>query len=641
MQTRLTGIAALVIAIGLIVAAVGSTGAVSPANQYFERTWERTDRPVADGAVSRTWLWGPAANHAALSEEYAGAPGGERLVQYFDKSRMEITDPNGDSSSIWYVTNGLLVVEMVTGNMQMGDATFEEHGPADVPVAGDGDDAEGPTYATFAGLLNASPLPDEATIVQLVDRDGNVSIDASLAAYGVTAAHRVTVPNIDHQVASPFWEFMNASGTVYQDGGLTTATLFESAFYATGYPITEAYWADVKVGGIDLVVLMQCFERRCLTYTPGNPSGWQVEAGNVGLHYHTWRYGQAGTQTATATVTPASTTTSTLTATATGTSAETPAGTSVSTPTNTPTTAATNTPENTPPSSPSNTPSSTATSPTGSYARVYVTEAGQDRVQVFDFSGTHLFTFGQSGTADGEFRNPYAIAVDREKGFVYVADSFNNRIQKFNLDGQHLLSWNSYYPLSVAIGPDGSVYVTEGDYVIERFDSSGASMQSWGGAGTGDGTFYQPVGLAVDQSGSVFVADTGNDRIQSFTARGAFVATWGSTGADIGEYDEPYMIASDQRGSLYVTDKVNNRVVKTDTSGNVLLSWGGFNVPRGIAVEPTSRDHIVFVADTNNDRVVAFNGETGARLFAFGGRGSGAGEFILPYGVAVYVDPLR
>ncbi len=39
-------------------------------------------------------------------------------------------------------------------------------------------------------------------------------------------------------------------------------------------------------------VLLQCFERRCLTYTPTNDPGWEVEAGNVGLHYFIWRYGE-------------------------------------------------------------------------------------------------------------------------------------------------------------------------------------------------------------------------------------------------------------------------------------------------------------------------------------------------------------
>jgi hypothetical protein len=85
---------------------------------------------------------------------------------------------------------------------------------------------------------------------------------------------------------------MNSSGTVYEDGQYIEEPLFENPYYATGRPITEAYWATVKVSGVDHEVLMQCFERRCLTYTPDNDAGWQVEAGNVGQHYQRWRYGQ-------------------------------------------------------------------------------------------------------------------------------------------------------------------------------------------------------------------------------------------------------------------------------------------------------------------------------------------------------------
>src|SRR5690606_19891001 len=218
--------------------------------------------------------------------------GGTREVQYFDKSRMEITNPGGDPSSPWYVTNGLLVVELVTGKLQLGDATFEQHNPAQGNVAGDQDDPTGPTYATIALLLDEPALPDGATITQRVDRDGNITTDPSLAAHGVTAAHHVVVPGIDHQVASPFWAFMQSTGVVYVDGAFVNARLFESDFYATGLPLTEAYWAEVKVAGTYQDVLLQCFERRCLTYTPGNSEGWQVEAGNVGQHYYNWRYAE-------------------------------------------------------------------------------------------------------------------------------------------------------------------------------------------------------------------------------------------------------------------------------------------------------------------------------------------------------------
>jgi hypothetical protein len=81
------------------------------------------------------------------------------------------------------------------------------------------------------------------------------------------------------------------------NGVTTIASLFQDPFYATGLPITEAYWAAVKVEHKYKEVLVQCFERRCLTYTPDNPEGWRVEAGNVGQHYYGWRYHHAGAAT--------------------------------------------------------------------------------------------------------------------------------------------------------------------------------------------------------------------------------------------------------------------------------------------------------------------------------------------------------
>jgi hypothetical protein len=92
-------------------------------------------------------------------------------------------------------------------------------------------------------------------------------------------------------VAEPFWEFMNAEGLIDDNGQDATDDLFVDPFYATGYPITEAYWTTVDVNDVPTDVLIQCFQRRCLTYTPANVEGWQVEAGNVGWHYFQWRYG--------------------------------------------------------------------------------------------------------------------------------------------------------------------------------------------------------------------------------------------------------------------------------------------------------------------------------------------------------------
>jgi hypothetical protein len=93
-----------------------------------------------------------------------------------------------------------------------------------------------------------------------------------------------------HNVPRVFEAFMNASGTVLENGRLTQSTIVDPLF-AFGYPITEPYWTTVNVGGEPQRVLFQAFQRRVLTYNPANPDPWKIEMGNVGQHYLRWRYG--------------------------------------------------------------------------------------------------------------------------------------------------------------------------------------------------------------------------------------------------------------------------------------------------------------------------------------------------------------
>lgn len=252
-------------------------------SEYTYQVWARTDLPVAEGVESRTWMWGPEPIDSYI-EEYEEGLIGLRYVEYYDKARMEITNPDGDPNSIWYVTNGLLVVELISGLMQVGDNEFIERDPAFINVAGDSDDLFGITYSMLDDYLDDPPLPLGEVIIQSFD----FGDDPTFGDYGAVAAHLDPVTN--HTIASPFWEFMNSSGTIYDNGSYTTGDIFPDPLFATGRPITEPYWAVIKVGGTYTDVLLQCFERRCLTYTPANPTEWQVEAGNVGLHYHDWRY---------------------------------------------------------------------------------------------------------------------------------------------------------------------------------------------------------------------------------------------------------------------------------------------------------------------------------------------------------------
>jgi hypothetical protein len=265
--------------------------AAPPGNAFFQTTWERTDAVVASTEVSRTWVWGPDAFTGVGGEAYADSPGGTRLVQYFDKSRMEINDPNHATTDLWYVTNGLLARELISGRMQVGDDDFEDRGPAHVNIAGDPDDTEAPTYASFAGRLADPAVAEGSLITTTIDRSGNVACCVP-DAWGVTGGP--LVPETGHRVASIFWDYLNSGGKIVERGFKTRGALFANPYYATGYPIGEAHWARVRVAEVPQWVLVQPFERRVLTYTPSNAAGWHVEMGNVGRHYYAWRHGNGG-----------------------------------------------------------------------------------------------------------------------------------------------------------------------------------------------------------------------------------------------------------------------------------------------------------------------------------------------------------
>lgn len=264
-------------------------------NPLFVQQWEKVDRPVVVGVVSgqsvgRGFTWGPNPNHV-VTEPYAEAPNGQRQVVYFDKVRMELTNPANNQ-----VTNGLLVTEMTTGQLQIGDNKFEAHAPSQVPVAGDpndnGQNPDAPTYSSFTTLIVRGATTPQAgvAVTETINKSGNVGQNASLGQY----AHlQVFIKETGHNIPDVFWSYLNQTGETYNPAtnSYVTGQVFDWVS-TMGFPITDPYWVITKVGGVQRNVLVQLFQRRVLTYTPTNPDAFKVEMGNVGLHYYAWRYSQ-------------------------------------------------------------------------------------------------------------------------------------------------------------------------------------------------------------------------------------------------------------------------------------------------------------------------------------------------------------
>ena len=155
-------------------------------------------------------------------------------------------------------------------------------------------------------------------------------------------------------------------------------------------------------------------------------------------------------------------------------------------------------------------------------------------------------------------------------GNVYVADNANYRIQKFDSNGNYITQWGSggigdgqfNSPIGVAVDSSGNVYIADTLSRIEKFDSNGTFLAKWGSWGIGDGQFKDPEGVAVDSAGNVYVADWGNRRIQKFDSNGTFLAKWGSKGSGDGQFNSPIGVAVDSSGNVYVADSIDSRIQK-------------------------------------------------------------------------------
>ena len=232
---------------------------------------------------------------------------------------------------------------------------------------------------------------------------------------------------------------------------------------------------------------------------------------------------------------------------------------------------------------------------------------------------------------------PYGIAM--HKGLIYVCDTVPNTVFRIDLKGKKFesIKGNSgsgglKKPVNLAIDEEGTLYVADSlRNEIMVYTGDGDFVRTYG-----RGILTKPVAVAVDKE-NIYVLDT-NDRVIKVLDRksGALVREFGKNAAMGDNMALPIGLAIDAKGFLYVTNAATGRVLKLDTDGHVVLSFGKigdflgeFTRPKGIAVDKQERMYIV---DAGNQNVQIFDQER-RLLLVFGSPGLNRGSLNLPAGI--------
>ena len=301
---------------------------------------------------------------------------------------------------------------------------------------------------------------------------------------------------------------------------------------------------------------------------------------------------------------------------------------------------------------------------------------------VTTFAGNSTLT----GSADGNgtaatFYGPRGIAIDKS-GTLYVADTFNHTIRKIS-SGGIVTTWAGAvgqagykdatgtsalfnYPAGLAIDANGTVYVADSsNNVIRKITSdgtvttlAGSSLSSGADDGVGTAaTFNQPVGIAVDSKGIVYVVDSGNSELRKIATDGTVTTIQPTVGSP--QFNNPYGVTVDVHGKLYVADTFNNVVCTVATDGTVsqlagssknlsgsadgTASAASFSGPSAIALSPSGT---LFVTESGNSEIRAIDSTTQLVTTVAGtasstGTTDGTGDaalFNAPQGIAAGSD---
>jgi DNA-binding beta-propeller fold protein YncE len=246
---------------------------------------------------------------------------------------------------------------------------------------------------------------------------------------------------------------------------------------------------------------------------------------------------------------------------------------------------------------------------------ILVTDAGNMRVQCLDEAARWRWEAGGAGTDEGSLQRPLAAAASGLE--VLVLDGGRSgRVLQFHARGEYLgLVLDLAAPelerrlgeveaRGIAIDRSGNLLLTdrEGDRLLV-FAANRDLLYAVGGFGEGAQQFEDPEGVVTNATG-IFVADSGNGRVQVLDPQGRFRASWPLPGGG-----RPTGLALDPKGRLYVTDSERGRVLAFDDHGRFLAEAGTAGSGPGALRGPGGVCAIgeqLIVADSENDRLVRF-----------------------------------
>jgi DNA-binding beta-propeller fold protein YncE len=290
--------------------------------------------------------------------------------------------------------------------------------------------------------------------------------------------------------------------------------------------------------------------------------------------------------------------------------------------------------------------------------QIFVADWANHRIVRFDdMQGGGWVSFGDDSNHVHALRFPVGICVD-SGGRLHIAEQYHARIvqiddmlgtntQTLKPPQSDTQPVNKFAGSWICIDAAGRIYFTyDGEHRIVRVDDmSGANRVELGTAGSGQGQFHYPAGIAVDAAGRIYVADFDNFRVVRIDdMQGSNWITFGSYGSGRGQLINPCGICLDQKQRIYIADQGNDRIVRIDDmQGTNWTSIGSFGTadepgvlyaPTGICVDRAGKIYVTQCS--SNHRVVRMDDMTGANWTSFGSGGFGFGEFASPTGVCVW-----